>query len=416
MNLNVKGAAPAAPCYIQGYGLICALGEGKAAVSAALARWQQAGITPLDAERAVLSDGRLTPVGRVHAELPAIPAALCAYESRNNRLLLAALAQIQPALDGLKCRLGADRIAIVLGTSTSGIAEAEVAVAAMHSGQPLPAGFDYRQQELGSPSEFLARHLGLTGPAYTLSTACSSSARAFISGQRLLMSGLADAVIVGGADSLCGLTLNGFDSLESLSLERCRPFGRERRGINIGEGAALFLLTREHAELALLGAGESSDAWHISAPHPEGIGAEAAMAMALRQAGLGAADLDYINLHGTATRLNDEMESQALARLFGGKGTAPCSSTKMLTGHTLGAAGAIEAALCCLLMELGLALPHQGGERDPALAPIALVQAGVASGRGRPVARVLSNSFAFGGNNASLLLGRTVPIDQGKEA
>ena len=140
------------------------------------------------------------------------------------------------------------------------------------------------------------------------------------------------------------------------------------------------------------------------------------MAMALRQAGLGAADLDYINLHGTATRLNDEMESQALARLFGGKGTAPCSSTKMLTGHTLGAAGAIEAALCCLLMEQGLALPHQGGERDPALAPIALVQAGVASGRGRPVARVLSNSFAFGGNNASLLLGRTVPIDQGKEA
>lgn len=405
MSLSSNCAQPVAPCHIQAYGLICALGEGKAAVSAALGAWQQAGLTPLDNELAELSDGRLVPVGRVRAELPPVPAALSAYDSRNNRLLLAALAQIQPALDELKTRLGPERIAIVLGTSTSGIAEAELAVAAVQEGQPLPAGFDYRQQELGSPSEFLARHLGLEGPAYTLSTACSSSARAFISGQRLLISGLADAVIVGGADSLCGLTLNGFHSLESLSPSRCQPFGAERRGINIGEGAALFLLTRERAELALFGAGESSDAWHISAPHPEGTGAEAAMRMALKQAGLEAADLDYINLHGTATRLNDEMESKALARLYDdGDNRASCSSTKMLTGHCLGAAGAIEAALCCLLMERALAPPRQGGTPDPALTPIAPVQA--PGGVGRALERVLSNSFAFGGNNVSLLLGR----------
>lgn len=412
--MSENKTSPVAPCYIRDYGLICALGEGKAAVSAALSAWHRSGVTPLDSERAELSDGRLTPVGWVRAELPAIPAALAPYDSRNNRLLLAAQAQIQPALDELKSRFGADRIAIVLGTSTSGIAEAEVAVAAVQAGQSLPAEFDYRQQELGSPSEFLARYLALTGPAYTLSTACSSSARAFISAQRLLMSSLADAVIVGGVDSLCGLTLNGFDSLESLSTDLCSPFGSDRRGINIGEGAALFLLTREPASLALLGTGESSDAWHISAPHPDGIGAEAAMRMALQQAGLEAVDIDYINLHGTATRLNDEMESKAVARLCGDESTAPCSSTKMLTGHTLGAAGAIEAALCCLLMEQRLAPPHQGGVQDPALAPIALVQSASAADISKPLARVLSNSFAFGGNNVSLLLGRSCQDHQGK--
>ncbi|MGY3941788.1 beta-ketoacyl-[acyl-carrier-protein] synthase family protein [Aeromonas tecta] len=412
--MSANKSSPVAPCYIRDYGLVCALGEGKVAMSAALSAWHSSGVTPLDHERAELSDGRLTPIGRVGGELPAIPAALAVYDSRNNRLLLAALTQIQPALNELKSRFGADRIAIVLGTSTSGIAEAEVAVAAVREGQPLPAEFDYRQQELGSPSEFLARYLALTGPAYTLSTACSSSARAFISGQRLLAAGLADVVIVGGVDSLCGLTLNGFDSLESLSTDLCRPFEAERRGINIGEGAALFLLTRECASLALLGAGESSDAWHISAPHPEGIGAEAAMRMALQQAGLEAADIDYINLHGTATRLNDEMESKALTRLYGDESTAPCSSTKMLTGHTLGAAGAIEAALCCLLMEQALPPPHQGGVQDSALASITLVQSASAADTGKPLARVLSNSFAFGGNNVSLLLGRTGQDHQGK--
>ena len=389
-------------CFITAYGLISALGEGVDASAEALLAWQAKGSTPLTRHNQALLDGRLTPVGRVEGELPAIPAALAPYASRNNQLLLAALAQIRPALDEALATFGPARVGLVLGTSTAGIGEAELAIAADRRGEAVPTAFDYRQQELGSPSEFLARHLGLEGPAYTLSTACSSSARAFISGQRMLAAGLVDAVLVGGADSLCGLTLNGFDSLESLSGTLCQPFDNDRQGINIGEGAALFLLSRQPAPIALLGAGESSDAWHISAPHPDGVGAEAAMGMALAQAGLTPEQVGYINLHGTATRLNDAMESQAVYRLFGDR--MPCSSTKPLTGHVLGAAGAIEAALACLLLERALPLPPQRVMTgDPALAPIRLVSGTT------PLAtpRILSNSFAFGGNNVSLLFGRS---------
>ena len=389
-------------CFITAYGLISALGEGVDASAEALLAWQAKGSTPLTRHNQALLDGRLTPVGRAEGELPAIPAALAPYASRNNQLLLAALAQIRPALDEALATFGPARVGLVLGTSTAGIGEAELAIAADRRGEAVPTAFDYRQQELGSPSEFLARHLGLEGPAYTLSTACSSSARAFISGQRMLAAGLVDAVLVGGADSLCGLTLNGFDSLESLSGTLCQPFDNGRQGINIGEGAALFLLSRQPAPLALLGVGESSDAWHISAPHPDGVGAEAAMGMALAQAGLTPEQVGYINLHGTATRLNDAMESQAVYRLFGDR--VPCSSTKPLTGHVLGAAGAIEAALACLLLERALPLPPQRVmTADPALAPIRLVSGTT------PLAtpRILSNSFAFGGNNVSLLFGRS---------
>ncbi|MFM5227980.1 beta-ketoacyl-[acyl-carrier-protein] synthase family protein [Aeromonas media] len=389
-------------CFITAYGLISALGEGVDASAEALLAWQAKGSTPLTCHNQALLDGRLTPVGRVEGELPAIPAALAPYASRNNQLLLAALAQIRPALDEALATFGPARVGLVLGTSTAGIGEAELAVAAARRGEAVPPVFDYRQQELGSPSEFLARHLGLEGPAYTLSTACSSSARAFISGQRMLAAGLVDTVLVGGADSLCGLTLNGFDSLESLSGTLCQPFDTGRQGINIGEGAALFLLSRQPAPLALLGVGESSDAWHISAPHPDGMGAEAAMGMALAQAGLRPEQVGYINLHGTATRLNDAMESQAVYRLFGDR--VPCSSTKPLTGHVLGAAGAIEAALACLLLERALPLPPQRVMTgDPALVPIRLVSGTT------PLAtpRILSNSFAFGGNNVSLLFGRS---------
>ncbi|MFK0666645.1 beta-ketoacyl-[acyl-carrier-protein] synthase family protein [Aeromonas salmonicida] len=387
-------------CYIAAYGLISALGEGRDASAEAMLAWQAEGSTPLTRHNQTLLDGRLTPVGRVEDALPEISAALAPYASRNNRLLLAALAQIRPALDKVLAEFGPARVGLVLGTSTAGIGEAELAIAAARRGEAIPPAFDYRQQELGSPSEFLARYLDIFGPAYTLSTACSSSARAFISGQRMLAAGLVDAVIVGGADSLCGLTINGFDSLESLSCTLCQPFDNGRQGINIGEGAALFLLSRQPAPLALLGAGESSDAWHISAPHPDGVGAEAAMQMALAQAGIAPDQVGYINLHGTATRLNDAMESQAVHRLFGDK--VPCSSTKPLTGHTLGAAGAIEAALACLLLERALPLPIQRvTTADPALAPIRLV-----SGATRLAApRILSNSFAFGGNNVSLLFG-----------
>ena len=382
--------------YIHAYSLINALGRGKDEVSAALEAWRTGGASPLDGEHWTLVDGRTSPVGRVRHPLPAVT--IAPYDSRNNRLLLAALADIEDEVNAAIARVGSQRVALVLGTSTSGIGEAEVAVAASERGEALPPQFDYVQQELGSPSLFLAAHLGLKGPAMTISTACSSSARAFITARRLLTSGQADVVLVGGADSLCGLTLNGFDCLESLSEQRCQPFAAGRDGINIGEGAALFLVSLEPAPLALLGDGESSDAWHISAPHPQGEGAERAMRMALTRAGLEAERIGYVNAHGTATRLNDEMESRALARLFPNK--VPVSSTKVLTGHTLGAAGATEAALCCLLIERDLPLPPQGETADPALAPIALVQ------EQGPVDIIMSNSFAFGGNNVSLIFGK----------
>nr|WP_279506864.1 beta-ketoacyl synthase N-terminal-like domain-containing protein [Aeromonas veronii] len=237
--------------YIHAYSLINALGRGKDEVSAALEAWRTHGTSPLDGERWTLVDGRTSPVGRVCHPLPAVTITPC--DSRNNRLLLAALADIEDEVNAAIARVGSQRVALVLGTSTSGIGEAEVAVAASERGETLPPQFDYVQQELGSPSLFLAAHLGLEGPAMTISTACSSSARAFITARRLLASGQADVALVGGADSLCGLTLNGFDSLESLSEQRCQPFAAGRDGINIGEGAALFLVSLEPAPLALLG-------------------------------------------------------------------------------------------------------------------------------------------------------------------
>ncbi len=273
------------------------------------------------------------------------------------------------------------------------------------------AGWQYPQQELGDPSRFLSHWLALDGPAFTLSTACSSSARAMISGRRLIEADLADVAIVGGADTLSRMPVNGFHSLESLSVTRCQPFARDRCGITIGEGAALMLLTREPQPIALLGVGESSDAHHISAPHPQGEGAIRAITQALDDAGITAGAVGYINLHGTATPLNDrvesqvvqQLESQVVQQLFGD--TVPCSSTKHLTGHTLGAAGITEAAIGMLILQRPLPLPAQDvslSPRDPALAECGIIA--TAQPLERPV--ILSNSFAFGGNNASILLGR----------
>lgn len=335
-------------------------------------------------------------VGRVTGDLPAMPAALAQHNSRNNRLLLAALAQIQPQVDEAIARYGQDRVAVVMGTSTSGLDEADRRVSGSNE------TYHYGQQELGDPSRFVSEYLRLFGPALTISTACSSSARAIITGRRLIESGMADVAIVGGADTLSRMPINGFNSLESLSERRCQPFSAERNGITIGEAAALILLSRDKGPVQLLGVGESSDAWHMSAPHPEGAGAVRAIEMAMQEADLTAADIGYINMHGTATRLNDEIEARVIHRLFGE--SVPCSSTKHLTGHTLGAAGACEAALCYLMLTRGLPLPAQNfteSTQDPGLAPCGLITAPQADYK--PV--MLSNSFAFGGNNAALIFG-----------
>ena len=386
--------------YFSAVGMVNALGNDVAQIAQSLTTGSSPGMT---LQEGWLTEDRPIWLGAVTADLPAIPADLLSHRSRNNQLLLAALAQIETQIQAAIAQYGKDRVAVIMGTSTSGIAEGEEAVRYFHQHGEFPQGYDYPQQELGDPSQFMAEFLDLSGPAYTLSTACSSSARAIISGKRLIESGLVDAAIVGGADSLCRMPINGFNSLESLSHGRCTPFGQNRDGINIGEAAALILLTREPADVALLGVGESSDAWHMSAPHPEGLGAERAINMALNMAGLNADAVGYINAHGTATPLNDQVEAAVIHRLFSDR--TPCSSTKHLTGHTLGAAGATEAALSWLIITHNLSLPHQDfalTPRDASLPDIWLAEAG------EPLIKpvILSNSFAFGGNNASILIGR----------
>jgi 3-oxoacyl-[acyl-carrier-protein] synthase I len=384
-------------------GIATSIGAGKAAVAAALRDSLRPGLE----WRTGLIEGAPALVGAVNAPLPPIGSNHAAYDSRNNRLALLALSEIIGAIEELIARFGRKRIAVVMGSSTSGISDAEAALATRKSDGRWPARFSYLQQEPGSLSEFIARFLGIEGPAYTIATACSSSGKAFASGRRLIEAGVVDAAIVGGCDTLCRLTLNGFWSLEALTRTACNPFSRNRDGIAIGEGAAVFVMTPDTAPVMLLGAGESSDAYHASAPHPDGIGALACMRAALTDAELDPGDIDYINLHGTGTPQNDRVESHAVYDIFGD--TVPCSSTKPMIGHTLGAASACEAAFLWLTLSQGEGAklpPHLwDGERDPELAPIALVEPGAAPSDRAPRA-MLSTSFAFGGSNVALILGR----------
>ena len=385
-------------CYVQAPGVVCAAGWGLPALSEAVFAPTPSGV----AENERVWPGHTLHLGAVRGALPSVAHLPIEQRSRNNALLLAALALVRPAVDATIARHGARRVGVVLGTSTSGIAESEAAFAALVCRGAWPAGFHVGQQELGSAAQMLSQLLGLGGPSFVVSTACSSGAKALASGARLLKAGLCDAVLAGGADALCAMTVAGFTALEAVDAARCRPMSATRAGINIGEGAALFVLSREPSAVRLSGCGESSDAHHISAPEPTGRGALAAMRAALERAGLAPGEVGYLNLHGTGTLQNDAMESRAVAALFGHG--LPCSSTKPLTGHALGAAGAIEAAIVWLTLMGDGRLPghHFDGLRDPALPPITLVQPGQRLA-GAP-RHVMSNSFAFGGNNASLVL------------
>ena len=391
--------------YLNQLGMICPLGDTLDDITRRLLERGQSGLSMVGD----YSPGRTLPLGRVNnaSPLPADDEFPPRYRSRNNRLLLAALRQIRAAVDEAIEHFGPSRIGIVIGTSTSGIAEGEIAARRFASTGALPEEFHYGQQELGSPSAILAETLSTRGPAYVHSSACASSAKALASAARLLSMGACDAVLAGGADSLCAFTVAGFAALESVSESRCNPLSRNRNGINIGEGAALFLMSREPATIALRGWGESSDGHHMSAPDPAGVGARIAMTRALARAGIGAAEVDYINLHGTATLQNDAMEARAVHELFAER--AWVSSTKPFTGHALGAAGAIEAGLCWLAMQddngAGKLPPHLWDrEVDPSLPELNVVEPGAKIGR--PLRWVLSNSFAFGGANVSLVLGR----------
>ena len=335
-----------------------------------------------------------------------MPAALSAFDCRNNRAAEMGLAHDSfiDAVDAAARRHGAARVGVFIGTSTAGILQTELAYRRRAPADgTLPADFDYRHtHNTFSVAEYVRARLALQGPCTAISTACSSSAKAFASAARLMEAGLIDAAVVGGVDTLCLTTLYGFNSLELLSAGPCRPYDAERGGISIGEAAAFFLLERQvPSSVALLGYGESSDAHHMSSPHPEGLGAQRAMRTALERAGLQASDIDYVNLHGTGTKSNDSSEDKAILALFGER--VPVNSTKGMTGHTLGAAGAVEAVVSALSIEEGL-IPASPGTReiDPELH--ARYEK---SARAAKVDRVLSNSFGFGGSNCSLVLGRT---------
>jgi len=330
-------------------GIACSLGQGQKEIAKNLFAPTR---FPFPKTRTLFS-GKQVPVGELPFDLPDLPQACAAFESRNNRLLKLVLDEIATDIRKAKKRYGTKRIALVLATSTSGMFEGERAFAEKFKTNRWPKAFDYRQQETAAPSLFAAHYLGIEGPAYTISTACSAGSKALLSAKRLLESDLCDVVICGGVDTLCDLTLNGFDSLELISKAPCNPFDQNRDGITIGEGAAVFLLSKDPAfvtensnknPVVLFGGGESSDAYHISSPDPKGIGAEKAINRALKEADLMPKDIAYINLHGTGTPLNDAMESACINRLFGS--STPCSSTKALTGHTLGASGALEAGFC----------------------------------------------------------------------
>jgi 3-oxoacyl-[acyl-carrier-protein] synthase-1 len=393
------------PLTLSSFTLTSGLGTGLRAHADAL-RGQRSGLAPCAFDGAQLD----TWVGQVPDErLAPVAPALAAYDCRNNRLAQLALAQdgFAQAVAQARSRYGANRIGLFLGTSTSGILQTEIAYRRRdaHSGS-LPDDFEYAGTHNSfSLGQFVQAQLELAGPAVVISTACSSSAKAFGAAARMIAAGMCDAAVVGGADSLCLTTLYGFGSLELLSRAPCRPFDAERSGISIGEGAGFALLEPAIAEdaadaIRLLGVGESSDAYHMSTPHPEGLGSRTAMKRALESAGLTPGEIHYINLHGTATRTNDASEDKAVFDLFGA--ATPCSSTKGAIGHLLGAAGIAEAMICALAMREKF-LPGSTNTRqlDPNIRVRYLLD-----NAPKAAQRVMSNSFGFGGSNCSLVLGR----------
>ena len=391
------------PLLLSAYTVTTCLGRGIDATRAAL-RDGRSGLVPCAFESVQL-DTWIGEVAAVDAER--LPESLANYDCRNNRLTQMGL-ETDGFADRVReaiARYGKTRVGVFLGTSTAGILQTELAYRRRDPATgALPDDFHYRTTHNSfSLAEFTRDYFGLEGMAMAISTACSSSAKVFSAATRQLELGTIDAAIVGGVDTLCLTTLYGFASLQLTSAKPCRPYDAARNGISVGEGAAFALLERTDnpapGSLLLLGTGESSDAYHMSSPHPEGLGAKMAMAAALRSAGLTAGDIDYINLHGTSTPANDAAEGKAVCALFGNN--VPCSSTKGATGHTLGAAGAVEAVICALALTDGF-LPGSPGteELDPSI-PVDYV---LQTREGQP-RRALTNSFGFGGSNCSLILG-----------
>jgi 3-oxoacyl-[acyl-carrier-protein] synthase-1 len=385
--------------------ILTSLGAGQEATFASL-REGRSGLRPCSFESAMLPThvGAVPGLDDFHLD-----GAFSGFDCRNNRLAELAVAQdhFAEAVGAAAMRYGSHRLGVFLGTSTSGILQTETAYRRRDPATgALPRDFDYaRTHNTYALGDFLRSRLQLDGPAMVASSACATTAKVFANAARMIAAGFCDAAVVGGADTLCATTLHGFNSLNVLSRDPCRPFDAERSGISIGEGAAFALLekpgaNRDGEAILLLGVGESSDAHHMSSPHPEGAGARLAMERALASAGLKATDIDHINLHGTATTAGDAAEDRAVADLFGA--ATPCSSTKGYTGHTLGASGIVEAVVSCLSIRHGL-LPGSPHTRtvDPSFKGQYVMRP-----RGARINRVMSNSFGFGGANCSLVLGR----------
>lgn len=407
MSLSlIPSPGPVQPTLLSHFTTTSCLGRGLRPTMAVL-KAQRSGLKRCDLESVELATWTGTVEG---LEDEVLSPALRAFDCRNNRLAQLGLQQdgFDEAVRALAARVGRRRIGVFLGTSTSGILQTELAYRHLDpaTGQ-LPADFMYAATHNPfSVTSFVREYFRLEGPAMTVSSACSSSAKVFASARRMMAAGLIDAAIVGGVDSLCLTTLYGFNSLDLLSDSPCQPYDAARKGISIGEAAAFALLERVPDSLdanavLLRGVGESSDAHHMSAPHPEGLGAIMAMRQALAGAGLQPADIDYINLHGTATPSNDAAEARAVAAVFGDYATA-CSSTKGATGHALGAAGGMEAVISALSLQHGF-MPGGVNTRtpDPDLPVNYLLE-----NREQLLRHVLSNSFGFGGTNCSLVFGR----------
>lgn len=346
-------------------------------------------------------------VGLIQYELPTISDQFSVYNCKNNQLLLAALSQIRATVDGLIKSYGSHRVGVVLGTSTAGVRNTELAIKSVVDCGVKPNGFHYKQQQLSGGAEFIAHLLGLRGPAYAVSTACTSTGKAFSSARRLISLGFCDAVIVGGADSLCQFTGYGFNALDSVSSGLCKPFGQHRDGVNLSEAGVLFVMSKDEGPVELQGIGASSDAYHFSAPEPKGSAVIDAMEIALRQANKSSSEIDYINMHGTATLLNDAMEAKAVNQVFGN--TIALSSTKGITGHSLGVSAGLELGLCWMLLTQGGdegSLPPNinDDDFDKALPSLNYIKLG--QKLGRRINTCQSNSFAFGGNNVSIIIGR----------
>ena len=388
------------PLRVSTYTVSSAVGAGRAAHVRAL----RAGTTGLG--RLAFDTNTLDCwLGEVRDFDVPLTGALADWDCRNNRLAEFALSQdgFLDAVAASRARYGATRVGVFIGTSTSGVQHTELAYRARDAATgALPGWFDQRRtQNIFSVAAFVALRLGLSGAALSISTACSSSAKVFAAASRAIAAGVCDAAVVGGVDSLCLTTLYGFNSLQLISADICRPADAARLGISIGEAGGFALLDPlAEGSLALLGYGESSDAFHMSLPEPAGRGAIESMRAALARANVAPGEVDYINLHGTGTIANDNTESRAVCEVFGN--TTPCSSTKGWTGHTLGAAGMVEAAISLMAIEQGF-MPRSLNTRtkDPAIEAGILLETRVA-----PVERVLSNSFGFGGSNCSLLFGR----------